>query len=267
MKLLELRKVFATNTDYRAQPNAFFVFKYLGTDVAIDSVEVEGRKTTPLDSTLAPQYTTGSNLFGPEDLEDLYLVVPPNHRFRFNSTASGKVVAYGTIGLLGIGEGLPADLVNRFNNITYSYKKPLTFTKTLAVNQSIPTGGEVEIGTLTPTSIERYIFNDIVGFTSLNTGTPAPGRIAIRFYYDETPLDIIDTGMGHLGIDSFEVPLPPTTSTVMDAFSLRDYPIVVEPNHTLKITAVNISGSPITPPSGQAITLTVKALTRYNIIG
>jgi hypothetical protein len=265
MKLLELQKVFATNVEYKASSNAFFVFKYLGTDVNIDSVEIEGRKTTPLDRDLAPQYTTGSNLFGPEDLEDLYLV-PPNHRFKFNSTASGRVVAYGTIGLLGIGEGLPADLVNRFNNITLSYKRPVTFSVTLPTNKIMAINEEVVIGTLTPTSIEKYVFNDIIGFTSTNTGTPAPGRIAIRFYYDEIPLDIIDTSMGHLGIDSFEMPLPPTTSTVMDAFSLRDYPIVVEPNHTLKITAINISGSPITPPTGTAITLTVKALARYNII-
>jgi hypothetical protein len=197
----------------------------------------------------------------------LYLVIPPNHRFRFNSAASGKVVAYGTFGLLGIGEGLPADLVNRFNNITLSYKKPVTFTKTLPTDQSIAAGQEVVIGTLTPSNIERYIFDDIIGFTSTNTGTAAPGRIAIRFYYDETPLDIIDTGMGHLGIDSFEMPLPPTTSTDMQPFWLREYPIVVEPNHTLKITAVNISGAAITPPAGQSISLTIKALTRYNIIG
>jgi hypothetical protein len=122
MKILDLQKVFATNTEYKAQSNAFYVFNALGTDVSIDSVEIEGRKTTPLDSTLAPQTKTASNLFGPEDLEDLFLVVPPNHKFKFNSSASGKVIAYGKIGLLGIGEGLPSDLVNRFNNINLSYK-------------------------------------------------------------------------------------------------------------------------------------------------
>jgi hypothetical protein len=73
--------------------------------------------------------------------------------------------------------------------------------------------------------------------------------------------------MGHLGIDAYEMPLPPTTTTAMDAFWLREHPITVEPNHTLKVTVVNISGAPITPPSGQSITLTVKALARYNKIG
>jgi hypothetical protein len=267
MKILDLQKVFSTNVEYKAQANAFFVFNSLGTDVDIDSIEIEGRKTTPLDSTLAPQVRTASNLFGPEDLEDLYLVVPPNHRFKFNSSSSGKVVVYGKMGLLALGEGLPADLVNRFNNINYSYKKPITFTKTLDVNQSIPADGEVVIGTLTPSNIERYIFDDIIGFSGTNIGTLAPGKIAIRFYYDDTPLDIIDKTMGHFGIDAYEMPLPPTTTTDMDAYWLRENPIVVEPNHTLKITAVNISGSAITPPSGQSITLTVKALARYNVIG
>jgi len=267
MKILDLQKVFATNTEYKAQPNAFYVFNALGTDVSIDSVEIEGRKTTPLDSTLAPQTKTASNLFGPEDLEDLFLVVPPNHKFKFNSSASGKVIAYGKIGLLGIGEGLPSDLVNRFNNINLSYKKPVTFTTTLAADVSIPADGEVVIGTLTPSNIERYIFDDIIGFAGTNIGTLTPGKIAIRFYYDDTPLDIIDKTMGHFGIDAYEMPLPPTVNTDMEAFWLRENPIVVEPNHTLKITAVNISGAAITPPTGQSITLTVKALARYNIIG
>jgi len=60
--------------------------------------------------------------------------------------------------------------------------------------------------------------DDIIGFTSVNTGTAAPGKIAVRFYYDDVPLDILDTGMGHLGIDSFVMPLPPTATQTMMHF-------------------------------------------------
>jgi len=267
MKLLDLVKSFLTNVEYKAQANAFFIFNSIGTNVDLDYIEIEGRKTTPVDSILAPQTRTSSNLFGPEELEELYLVVPPNHRFKFVSSASGKVVCYGVMGLLGLGEGLPADVVNRFNNMNITYKKPLTLSKTLATDQSIADGEEIVIGEIRPTTIERYVLDDVIGFTSTNTGTPAPGRIAVRFYYDDVPLDILDTAMGHLGIDSYVMPLPPTADRCFDAFWLREHPIVVEPNHVLKVTAINISGAAITPPSGQAITLTVKALAKYSIIG
>jgi len=267
MKLLDLAKTFKTNVEYRAQANAFFVFNQIGSDVDLDYIEIEGRKTTPIDSTLAPTAITASNMFGLEDLEDLYLVVPPNHRFKFVSATSGNVVVNGKMGLLGLGEGLPADLVNRFNNMNIVYKRPVKFTRTLATNQPIAAGEEVLLGTLTPTSIERYIFDDIIAFTSTNTGPFAPGRLAVRFYYDDVPLDILDTGMGHLGIDTFNMPLPPTTTTNMEAFWLREHPIVVEPNHTLKITIINISGASISPPSGSSISLTLEALARYSIIG
>jgi len=267
MKLLDLAKTFSTNVEYRAQSNAFFVFREIGTDVDIEYVEIEGRKTTPIDRDLAPHVRTSSNLLGPEELEDLYLVVPPNHRFKFVSTSSGKLVCYGLMGLLGLGEGLPADLVRRFNNMNISYKRPITLTKTLPTNQAISAGEEVVIGEIRPTTIERYILDDIIGFTSVNTGTAAPGRIAVRFYYDDVPLDILDTEMGHLGIDSYVMPLPPTATNNFDPFWLREHPIVVEPNHVLKLTAVNISGDTISPPSGQSITLTIKTLAKYSIIG
>jgi len=267
MKLLDLAKTFSTNVEYKAQHNAFFVFQNLGANVDVDYVEIEGRRTTPIDALLAPPAVTESNLFGPEDLEDLYLVVPPNHRFKFVSSASGKVVALGKIGLLGLGEGLPADLVSRFNNMHITYKKPITFTKTLAVNESIAANQEIVLGELKPTTIERYILDDIIGFYSTNTGTFEPGKLALRFYYDDIPLDILETGMGHLGIDTYNTPLPPTSTTNFEPFWLREHPIVVEPNHTLRITVINVSGATITPPTGSAITLEFKALAKYSIIG
>ena len=125
MKLLDLAKTFKTNVEYRAQANAFFVFNQIGSEVDLDYIEIEGRKTTPIDFILAPTVVIGTNMFGLEDLEDLYLVVPPNHRFRFVSASSGNVVVNGKMGLLGLGEGLPADLVNRFNNMNIVYKRPV----------------------------------------------------------------------------------------------------------------------------------------------
>jgi len=267
MKILPLEKVFDANVEYKTEHNKFYVFQALGSDVNIDYIEIEGRKTTPIDATLAPQHTTGTNLFGRLDLEDLYLVVPPLHRFKFVSSSSGKVTVEGKLGILSLGEGLPADIASRFNNMHLSYKRPYTFTKALAVDQSLAAEAEVNVATITPSTIERITLSDIIGLSATNAGTITKGKLGVIFYYDDTPLDILDTAAGRKGIDFAGMPLPPTTSGVMDAFTLENFPITIEPNHTLKINVINTSGAAITPPSGQAISFTCKLIARYNKIG
>jgi len=267
MKILPLDKTFDTGTEYKAEHNKFYVFQKLGTNVDVDYIEIEGRRTTPLNSELSPQYKTSSNLFGPLDLEDLFLVVPPDHRFKFVSSTSGRVVAIGKLGILELGEGLPADLASRFKNFHLVYKKPFTFTKSLGTDVSWGAGEEVEVVSLTPTSIERITLNDIIGLKAENAGTIGKGDLGVIIYYDDVPFDILDTTMGRKGIDFFDMPLPPTSDAMRKPFTFRNFPIVVEPNHTLKIKVINNTGSAITPPSGESITITCKFVAKYEIIG
>lgn len=267
MKILPLEKAFDTNVEYRAEHNKFYVIEYLGSDVNIDYIEIEGRRTTPLDATLSPQYVTGTNLFGQLELEDLYLVIPPLHRFKFVSSASGKVTVSGKLGILALGEGIPADLATRFKNMHLTYKKPFTFTKSLGTDVKLAAGAEVTVAEIQPSTIERITLNDIIGLSATNAGTIAKGSLGVIFYYDDTPLDILDTAMGRKGIDFLDMPLPPTTSGVMEAFSFANYPIVIEPNHKLKINVINNSGADITPPAGTSISFTCKFVGKYEVMG
>lgn len=267
MKILPLDKAFDTNVEYKAEHNKFYVFEKLGSDVNVDYIEIEGRRTTPLDATLAPQYKTSDNKFGRLALDDLYLVVPPLHRFKFVSSASGKVVAQGKLGILSLGEGIPADLSTRFKNIHLVYKKPYSFTKDLGTDVSMAAGEEVTVAEIKPTTIERITLNDIIGLSATNAGTVTKGYLGVIFYYDDTPLDILDTAMGRKGIDFLDMPLPPTGTGVSEPFSLHDFPIVVEPDHTLKINVINNSGAAITPPTGTSISFTCKFVAKYEIIG
>lgn len=267
MKILPLDKAFDTNTEYKTEHNKFYVFEKLGTDVDVDYIEIEGRRTTPLNSTLAPQYASTNNKFGRLPLDDLFLVVPPLHRFTFHSSSSGKVVAEGKLGILSLGEGLPADLASRFKNMHIVYKKPYTYTKSLGTDVSMAAGEEVTVAQITPSTIERITLNDIIGFSASNAGTITKGYLGVIFYYDDTPLDILDTNMGRKGIDFMDMPLPPTGSGVSTPFTMKHFPIVIEPNHTLKIAVINNSGSAITPPSGESISFTCKFVAKYEIIG
>lgn len=267
MKILPLEKGFRTNTQYQAEFNKFYVFKHIGSNVSVDYIDIEGRRTTPIDNELAPQQITASNLFGQFDLKDQYIVIPPLHRFMFVSSASGVVRVSGTLGILEMGEGLPADLQVRFRNMHLSYYRPITLTRTLGTNESIAAGAEVEIGSITPSSIERYIFNSIMGVRLTNAGTISVGDVGLRIYYNDTPLDNLVSSAGPLGIDVSDMPLPPTTTTNMEPFTFEDFPLVLEPNHKLTFRLVNNRTTAITPPSGQAISITLKGYALYNIIG
>lgn len=267
MKVLPLEKIIDTNREYKAEHNKFYVIDYIGTNVDVDYIEIEGRRTTPLDSTLSPVRTTTSNLFGPLDLKDQFIVIPPLHRFKFVSSASGKVYISGKIGVLEFGEGLPADVQTRFKNMHLSYLRPITISKSLGTDVKINPGAEIEIKSIIPSTIERYILCERIGISVANAGTIADGTLGLRFYYDDTPMDILDTDAGTFGIDVNKMPLPPTETTEMEYFSLENFPIVIEPNHKLTLKVYNNSSTAISPPTGQSITITVKAIALYNIIG
>jgi len=263
MQLLKITKVFDTNKEYKTEVNKFYVFKAIGSDVDLTNIIIDGREICPLDSTLSPSAKTSSNLFGLTDLGDLYLVVPPSRTFKFASGSSGKVVCRGYLGILSIGEGIPADYATRFENQDKVYIKPLTYTYDHGTDTTWSNGQEVTLAEITPTRIQRITLNNVFGVSFTNIGTLTRGKIGIKFYYDGRPLDLLDTNMGHKGIDAFDMPLPPTDTTNMEAWSFADNPLVIEPNHTLKITAINVSGSDITPPSGSSITVTLKMLVKF----
>jgi len=84
------------------------------------------------------------------------------------------------------------------------------------------------------------------------TGTtvrPA-GDFASRIYVEGVPLDILETQvgaatykMGKKGIEHRATPYPPADAVNVEAFTLENMPITLEPGRKLRVTGINVSGA------------------------
>jgi len=251
MKVYRLDKIFDANTQYRAEEDKLYIITKIGTDLSDVKPTVAGQKIGALSSDFAPLHKTSSNLLGPFDLKDLYIVVPPRKQLLFESGSSGKVRAIGKILELEPGEGIPSDHLARYDAHGKNYYTYATNTVTLNTDESIAADREISLIELKPTSIEKYVLDSIV-MLAISGGSYSEGDFALRFYLDDNPLDILESAMGRKGIDATAFPYPPKSDTEEEPFTLADMPIEVEPDHTLSIKLVNTSGSAKSPDSGSA---------------
>ena len=249
MKYYKLDKIFVTNTSYTAEDDKLYIIQKIGTNVSDLYPTVAGQKIGKLDTDFAPLHKTSSNLLGPFDLKDLFIVVPPKKQLKFESSSSGKVRAIGKIIELEPGESIPNDLLARYNAHGKNYYTFEEGSNSLGTDEAMSADQEVHLLTLDPTSIEKYVVDSII-MLSVSGGTVNEGDMALRLYYDDKPLDILESTMGKKGIDSKSLPYPPAASTEEIPFTLADMPIEVEPDHTLKFYVVNTSGSSLSPTSG-----------------
>jgi len=265
-----LDKIFVQGTVYALPADRFYVIRKIGTNAASPAyLKIDGVDTGKIVSDVAPLHMTTSNLLGPLDLDDLYYVVPPNKVFTVEGPSGCKMRCVGQIGKLASGEGLPPEHAGRFSVQGKNYETYVTGSATLApAGGSWPAGAETEVLSLTPKTIEQYVFCDVVmAALSGAAAAPSEGDVAIRFYLDGAPLDILTSGPGKLGIDLYSMPKPPAGTTEMLPFTLEDRPINVLGDHTLSIRAVNTSGAAISAASGSAMTMSVWALVEYAMKG
>lgn len=262
MRVVKLQKTFMSGTEYSTGLYDIFVIEKIGATSDIDIIKIDGREISSIDSTLQPAVRTQSNLFGPFDLKDLRLIVPPQKKFVFGTTAGASVYVEGKHIILDVGEGIPSELVSRFNEQDRVYYNRIVLSNTLPTNQSIAAGAKVLIGELKVPSDRRYVLDSIAGFSITNYSLTSGGVLAIQFELNGRLLDTETATYGPLGIDAFHMPLPPTMATNTKIFSFDDMPITLEPNYLLRVYAVNVSGSAISPPSNASLTLTFKAMAR-----
>ena len=229
---------------------------------------IDGKPVGPVINTLAPLTKTSSNLLGPLDLGDKYYVIPPDRKFWVEGPSGAKMVVIGKIVKLIPGESFPADLLDRFNKQFSDYVTYKFGQKAFDTDEAWAADQEVTLVELTPRTIEEYTFDGYVGvvINNLSAGLEA-GQVAIRFYLDGVPLDHLTSDPGHLGIDAYFLQHPPTTTKTMEPFTLARFPIKVIGDHTLKITAINVSGGSLTPPSGTNITVNIYAIVKYLMKG
>jgi len=270
VEFFKLDKIFVEGTTYELPSDRFYVIKKIGTDASsATKLVIDGVETGELITDVAPLHKTSTNLLGPLDLGDLFYVVPPQKTFYISGAPGAKMRLIGLIGKLAPGEGLPPNFASRFSEQGKHYITYVTGSATLAAaGASWAADTETEVYSLTPKTIEEYTFNNVV-MASLSgyASAPSEGDVALRFFLDGSPLDILTSDPGKKGIDYYSMPKPPADTTEMEPFTLKDWAIKVVGDHTFVIKAVNTSGSAIAADAGSAMTMAIYAIVEYLMKG
>jgi hypothetical protein len=258
-----LDKIITQGTVYQMPPDRAYVIQAIGTDATSPAkLVIDGVPTTPIINEIAPMYTTGTNLLGPLDLKDLYIVIPPDRKFWVDGPSGCKMRIMGNVVFLGPGEPIPTNITARYGTQGDIYYTYVTGTYDHGTNTTWNDTIERTLFTLTPSAIETYTFNSYLG-VKLLSDTISPGQFGLRFYYDDRIIDMLTRDAGPRGIDIYSIRHPPSTTTDMYYLSFDDAPIVVQPNHTLKLTVINDSGSNLTPSTGKSFAFQLFAIVVY----
>jgi len=262
-----LRKILKTNTTYTMEKDRYYVIRRIGTDATSKvTVKVDGIPVVDIFSIIAPIAKTSSNLNGPLDLQDYYIVVPPERQLYFESSATANVYIEGELVVLIPGETPDRDHLLRYQ--AYANRKITYLDTSVTVGTSWPAGQEVKIADITPSTIEDWLFDGFAGVAVSNLSTTQTyGQINIKFYFDGKPFDLLLTQAGPYGIESLKMPLLPTDSAEKEPFSFKDKPIMVVGGHTLTVTAINVSGSTLSAATGQNIAVRFVAIYKRIIKG
>lgn len=266
VKYFKLDKIFVQGNTYELPNDRFYVIKKVGTDAETDTkLVIDGVETGNIISEIAPLHKTSGNLLGPLDLGDLFYVVPPNKTFYVDGPSGAKIRAIGLIGVLAPGEAMPPQYAGRFTEQGKHYLTYLKATATLAAaGTSWAADAENDVLSITPKTIEKYVFNNVVmGKIENSAAAIIEGQVAARFYLEGTPLDILTTGPGHKGIDILSMPYPPADAAEQEAFTLKDLPVEVLGDHTFEIKVINVSGAAIDASAGADMTATIAAIVEY----
>jgi len=250
---------------YYTGPKFFLRVHEIGTNATSPiTLYVEERPTGPVISTVAPLRLNDNNLLGPLQLGDLWYAIPPSSKFYVVGPSGSVLRVRGYVGILEREESGPREIYDRFATQDHYYITYVSGTYSHGTDRAIAPNEEVEIYSLTPNPNELYVFNSVL-MLSVANATISEGDLAVRFYYEDSPLDVITWEPGpQIALNDFTMfPLPPTATTEIIPYSLQDMPIEVKPNETFSIKVRNTKGSNITPASGKSITFTTIATVVY----
>jgi len=264
-KIVPLDKVLKAGTEYVTDKREVLVIKKVGTDSgAIGAIEIDRKPTTQIKNLVAPAYKTTTNFMPLLDLGDLFNVVPPETKILWNGASGSILRIVGYKVQLDPGEAIERGLMERFNAQSKSYYVTVEGTYSHGVNAAWPADLEKTVLTITPTTIEEYLFNHVVMASVANvSGGIIPGDWAIRFKVDDIPWEYVYGASIKPGVDVLSMPRPPAETTELTPFTLEDFPITVPGGHKLEILIANTSGASKSPPSGASITVTVTAVAKY----
>jgi hypothetical protein len=260
VKIVNFVKQFSVGTVYRAELDKAYKIESVGTSSSSTaSVVVEGKPCLYTNATLSPRTRTTSNLLGLTDLGNLYIVVPPGKTLEFTGASGSTFTLAGKLAFLGVGESLPGDWALRFADQSSRFLSFVEGSYNHGAGNAWANGYEADVIKFTCPTGEEWHFAHFLGFSIANLSvTFAPGQFGVRLYIDDAPLDTVETMMGNHGLDAYYLPMPPSGTTYMEAFTLAGMPITLTPGRTLRVTAKNISGGSLTPTTGNALIVTVR---------
>ena len=260
VRTVPLDKIIVQGTDYRTHPRVAIKINKIGTDATTASyLKIDGKDTGQIIQDVAPLAKENTKINGPLDISRLPLVIPPDTDFNVEGGAGAKFRIIGTLYQLAPGEAVPGDIMARFNEQANKYIRYVTGTHDFGAATEWSAGTEVELYSLTPATVEKYVFNDLlmIDYTGF---TATPGDVAIKFYIDNNPLEYLESTNLTRGVDLLSIPHQDDVAVNEQVFTLKGFPIEVLGDHTLKITAENVSGSAITLSSAS---ITLYAVAEY----
>jgi len=200
------------------------------------------------------------------NLGSLYYVVPPETMVGVEGPSGLEIRCKGELLKLAPGEVLPSNLMARFNEQPNHYYTFEYAYRDWSAGYTFSANEEVDVLEVTPKTIERLIFNSRL-MAKLTGWTRAVHEVALRVYLENAPLDFLleKTAVG--GIDIYNTPYPPTEDTEHRVFTLCDFPIVVEGDHTIRFVVRNISGANITIAAASGNGPYVAAICEYQKTG
>jgi hypothetical protein len=266
----KLIKTLDAGTSYRAETDKFLVINRVSTNTstAIGYLEVAGAKCMEIHQDVAPIAMLSYNWIEMLDLGDYYVVVPPAKVFKFTGDSTAKLMVQGMIGEMMSPTDFPADLNARLTTQAKEFIRIQRGTASLAsAGNKWAANAENNVITLTATAGERHLIDSRLavymgGLSSVHSA----GDIALRLYYQDKPLDILDSTMADLGIDIWEAYWNDGSSTYYKYYiDLSDMPIQLEPGRTLKVNVRNVSGADITAGTG-GLSCTVALVDKYTML-
>ncbi|MEM4468915.1 MAG: hypothetical protein QXS32_07630 [Candidatus Nezhaarchaeales archaeon] len=265
VRYVKLDTVLKPNVTYYTGPRQFLRIDAIGTDATSDiKLLVEERPTGAIITDVAPLRMNDDNMLGPLALGNLFYAVPPASKFRVEGPSASLYRVVGSVGLIERAEGAPAEIYSRFETQDRLYVTYVKQTYSHGTDTPLKTDEEPSIFTLQPAENERYIFSSVL-MLKVTNATITPGMVNVRFFYEGSPIDALlwKPGPEVAFTDFTNFPYPPTASVDYQAGTLEDMPIEVKPREKFEIKVRNVSGSNITPPSGQSITFTTAAIVVY----
>jgi len=239
-----LDKVLKAGTEYTLEATRAYIIKAISTDdTALKPLYIDKKPVGEFVDNLCSFPRVAAMQMPMLELGDYFLVAPPDHTIKFDGSTDKHLRIKGDLLALDPGEALPAEYTGRFK---VQHNKYISCFQggTVSTGLNWAADAEVTLLTLTPKTVEEYLFAHRLGVEETTAGSPATtvGDVGIIVELDDVRLDILKSTEGKFGIDELAMRLPLSDALSLDIFSLETHPIRVPGDHTLKVYAHNISG-------------------------